>query len=86
MGDHRELLRRVLEGRSDANIAFNDLCALLQNLGFEMRTRGSHHIFRRQGVDEKVNLQRDNNKAKPYQVRQVRNVILRYGLGEIDDA
>ena len=86
MGDHRKLLRRILEGRSDANIAFNDLCALLQNLGFEMRVSGSHHIFRRQGVEEKVNLQRDNNKTKPYQVRQVRNVILRYGLGEIDDA
>ena len=37
-------------------------------------------------MEEKVNLQRDNNKAKPYQVKQVRNVILRYGLGEIDDA
>ena len=83
MGDHRKTLRRVLEGRSDANITFNDLCALLQNLGFEMRIRGSRHIFRRQGVEEKVNLQRDNNKAKLYQVR---NVILRYGLGGIDDA
>ncbi len=51
-----------------------------------MRIRGSHHIFRKQGVEEKVNLQRDNNKAKPYQVKQVRNVILRYGLGEIGDA
>lgn len=86
MADHGKLLRRVLEGRSDANLAFNDLCALLQNLGFEVRIRGSHHIFRRLGVEEKVNLQRDNNKAKPYQVRQVRSMILRYGLGEIDDA
>jgi predicted RNA binding protein YcfA (HicA-like mRNA interferase family) len=86
VGDHKKTLRRVLEGRSDANIAFNALCTLLQNLGFEMRVRGSHHIFRKQGVEEKVNLQRDNNKAKPYQVKQVRNVILRYGLGEIDDA
>jgi predicted RNA binding protein YcfA (HicA-like mRNA interferase family) len=84
--DYRKTLRRVLEGRSDANIAFNDLCALLHNLGFEMRVRGSHHIFRRQGVEAKVNLQRDNHKAKPYQVRQVRNVILRNGLGKIDDA
>lgn len=86
MGDHKKLLRRVLEGRSDANITFNDLCALLQHLGFDMRIKGSHHIFRKQGVEEKVNLQRDNNKAKPYQVKQVRNVILRYRLGGIDDA
>ena len=76
----------MLEGRSGANIAFNDLCALLQNLGFEMRIKGIHHIFRTQGVEEKVKLQGDNNKAKPYQVKQVRNVILRYGLGENDDA
>ena len=86
MSDYRKTLRRVLEGRSDANIAFNELCALLQSLGFRMRIKGSHHIFRKQGVEEKVNLQRDNNKAKPYQVKQVRNVILRYGLGEIGDA
>jgi predicted RNA binding protein YcfA (HicA-like mRNA interferase family) len=51
-------------------------------LGFEMRVRGSHHVFRNAGVEEKVNLQRDGNEAKPYQVRQVRNVLLKYHLGE----
>ncbi len=86
MGKQEKLLRKVLEGRSDANIAFKDLHSLLLHLGFEERTKGSHHIFRKEGVEEKINLQRDDNKAKPYQVRQVRNVILRYGLGEIDDA
>ncbi len=50
-------------------------------LGFEKRIRGSHHIFRKQGVEEKMNLQRDDNKAKAYQVRQVRAIILRYRLG-----
>jgi hypothetical protein len=43
---------------------------------------GSHHLFRRKGVDEKLNLQRDKSKAKVYQVRQVRSVIVKYGLGE----
>jgi predicted RNA binding protein YcfA (HicA-like mRNA interferase family) len=70
-----------LRGTSDANIAFDDLCWLLRRLGFEERTRGSHHIFRRAGVEEKINLQRDNHHAKPYQVRQVRNTILKYRLG-----
>lgn len=50
-------------------------------LGFEERTRGSHHIFRKAGVEEKLNLQRDNKGAKPYQVRQVRNIIVKYKLG-----
>jgi len=45
------------------------------------RIRGSHHNFRREGIEEKINLQRDNGKAKPYQVRQVRSVILKYKMG-----
>jgi len=31
---------------------------------------------------EKPNLQRAGNKAKVYQVRQVRDIILRYKLGD----
>ena len=65
-------LHRVLSGTSDASIRFDDLCTLLENLGFQKRVKGSHHIFRKTGVEEKVNLQRDGNNAKPYQVKQVR--------------
>ena len=81
MGRHEKLIQQILGGRADANIGFNALCSLLLRFGFEMRTNGSHHIFRRPDIEEKVNLQRDGNKAKPYQVRQVRNLILKYGLG-----
>ena len=58
---------------------------MLKSLGFEERVRGSHHIYRCAEVEERLNLQREGAKAKPYQVRQVRAVILRYGLG-VDDA
>ncbi len=85
MGIHGKLLRRILEGRSDSNIDFSDLRALLVHLGFDERTKGSHHIFRRTDVEERINLQSQGNKAKPYQVRQVRAVILRYRLGEVRD-
>jgi hypothetical protein len=77
---HERVLAQVLSGRADANIGFADLCHLLLRLGFEMRTSGSHHLFRLAGVEEKINLQRDGNKAKPYQVKQVRSVILKYRL------
>jgi hypothetical protein len=83
MSNRERLLTRILDGRSDANIAFEDLCNLLLSLGFELRVRGSHHLFRRPGVAEKINLQRDGSKGKPYQVRQVRNVIVKYKLGEL---
>ncbi|OFV94630.1 MAG: toxin HicA [Acidobacteria bacterium RIFCSPLOWO2_02_FULL_61_28] len=75
-------LERVLSRTADVNIRFDDRVNLLHNLGFEMRVHGSHHIFRKAGVEEKPNLQREGNNAKPYQVRQVRAVILKYHLGE----
>lgn len=81
MGKYENLLLRILKGTSDANIRFDDLCKLLQYLGFEERTRGGHHIFRKKGVEEKIDHQRDNDKAKPYQVRQVRAIISRHSLG-----
>ena len=77
-------LRQVLSGASDAGIRFDELCALLQRIGFEMRTKGSHHVFRRKGIEEMINLQRDGNNAKPYQVKQVRSVILKNGLGALE--
>jgi predicted RNA binding protein YcfA (HicA-like mRNA interferase family) len=73
-----KLIFQILSGTSDANIAFKDLCGLLIHLGFEERTKGSHHMFRKFGIEEKINLQKDGNKAKPYQVKQVRAVILKY--------
>ena len=78
------LRRRILSGRSDANIRFNDLRMFLLRLGFVERVRGSHHIFRKEGVRERINLQRDGSHAKPYQVRQVRQVVLRHHLEERD--
>ena len=68
MSKYEKLLFKVLRGTSDANISFNDLCGLVKRFGFEERTRGSHHVFRKEGIEEKINLQRENDKAKPYQV------------------
>ncbi len=82
MGKYDKLLRKILYGRADANIAFRDLCRLLHRLGFEERVWGSRHVFRKAGIEEKINLQKDGNKAKPYQVRQVRAVIVKYKLGD----
>lgn len=77
-------LHRVLSGTSDAGIRFDDLCSLLERLGFAKRVKGGHHLFRKAGVEERINLQREGNNAKPYQVKQVRAVILRYKLGEVE--
>ncbi len=70
MGKYEKLLEQILLGNSDANVDFDELCQLLLKLGFEIRVRGSHHIFRKQGVEERINLQRDGSKAKVYQIHQ----------------
>ena len=80
MGRIEKTLDRVLRGAADANVAFADLCALLRHLGFDERIRGSHHIFTRNDVVEILNLQPRGNQAKPYQVKQVRGVIVSYRL------
>ncbi len=81
MGKYEKLILKILSGQSDTNILFDDLCHILQGSGFVLRIRGSHHVFRKEGIEEKINLQREGNKAKPYQVRQVRYLIVKYQLG-----
>ena len=76
----KRTLKRVLDGRTDASIRFEDLCSLMERLGFHSRSRESHHIFWREDIEELINLQRSDGNAKPYQVKQVRTVILKYGL------
>jgi len=81
----QKVLFRILRGHADGNIRFDDLCQVLTRLGFVERVRGSHHIFTRDGIEEILNLQPRGFLAKPYQVRQVRDVIIRYQLAGGDD-
>jgi len=78
---HYKVLEKILHGRSDANIRFTEICQLLKKLGFVERVRSSHHIFTRDGVEEILNIQPKAGKAKAYQVKQFRNVIIKYKLG-----
>jgi hypothetical protein len=70
-----KLRERLRDPQRDASWRFNELCDLLQRLGFEMRIGGSHHFFRKPNVAEAINLQPRGGKAKPYQVRQARQVL-----------
>lgn len=81
MSQYEKLLLAVLSGTRDKNILFADLQTVLDRLGFQCRIKGDHFIYTRDDVEEIVNLQPAGNKAKPYQVKQVRNIILKYQLG-----
>ena len=78
-GDDR-LARRILYGRSAANIRFNDLVTYLRRLGFKERIKGSHHIFYMDNIQDQLNLQPSRGQAKAYQVQQVRKYIEKHNI------
>lgn len=80
MGKYDKLIEKILRGTSDANIAFDDIRGLLIHLGFDERIRGSHHLYRKVRIEEKINMQKAGNKAKPYQISQIREILLKYHL------
>ena len=85
MSKHEKLLIKILRGTSDRNIDFEELRNLLIRLEFEERIKGSHHILTKEGIEEILNIQSKSGKAKPYQVKQVRNIIVKYQLSLDED-
>jgi hypothetical protein len=82
---HKKTLAKVLQGTADANIRFGDLRSMLAALGFEERIKGGHHIFTLEGREAALNLQPEGSKAKAYQVRQVRQIVIEHGLASDEE-
>ncbi|MFN6561875.1 MAG: type II toxin-antitoxin system HicA family toxin [Nostoc sp. ChiSLP01] len=85
MSQQDKILEKILSGTSDTDIPFAQLWQLLYKLGFDERIRGDHRIFVKDGIEEILNLQHKKGKAKIYQVKQVRAVIVKYQLGSKND-
>lgn len=80
MASAEKILAEVMSGVKDKNIRFTELQKVLESLGFRCRIKGDHFIYYKEGISEIINIQPDGNKAKPYQVKQVRETILKYRL------
>ncbi len=80
MGKIEKLTIKILSGGSDTNIEFKDLLKLLLHLGFNLRVKGSHHILWKNGIEEIINIQANGSKAKPYQVKQIREIMIKYKI------
>lgn len=76
---NKKLLEKILS--NSKNIKFHDFIKLLYGFGFELdRVKGSHHIFKKDGVKELINIQNVNNKVKRYQIKQFVAIIDKYNL------
>lgn len=82
MGKYEKLLLSILCGTKDTNIDFADLRKVLDIMSFSCRIKGDHFIYTRTDIEEIINIQPRGNKAKPYQVKQIRGIIIKYGLGD----
>lgn len=81
MSKLEKLLFKLLSGNADRNFSFSDLVKVLETYEFKMRIKGSHHIFYKEEVAEIINLQQsESGKAKPYQVKQVRELLIKYNF------
>lgn len=85
MGQYEKLLIRIMGGNNDSNIMFSDLQKVLDRLGFMCRIKGDRFIYFRDGIEEIINIRPIRDKAKAYQVKQVRNIILKNRIGGLDD-
>lgn len=83
MSRAQKLAEKLLSGRSDRNFSFDDLCYIVERAGFIRRPgSGSHRVYHKDGVVEIINVQpRSGGEAKPYQVKQVRELLVKYKLG-----
>ena len=81
MSQYEKLLRSVLSGTKDKDLSFSDLRLVLEHLGFQCRIKGDHFIYTKDGIEDIINIQSQGSRAKPYQVKQVRTIILYYRLG-----
>lgn len=81
MSQYEKLLRSVLSGTKDKDLSFSDLRLVLEHLGFQCRIKGDHFIYTKDGIEDIINIQPQGSRAKPYQVKQVRTIILYHRLG-----
>lgn len=72
----------VMSGQRDNNIRFADFRSFVISLGFVERIKGDHYVYKHPDPDiiERIVIQPAGNKAKAYQVKQVRNLVKKYDL------
>jgi len=75
----QKLLQKLLSNTK--NIRFTEAAACAEVFGFKLdRVKGSHHIFIHSDIPELLNLQNHKGQAKPYQVKQLLQLIETHNL------
>ena len=75
----RKLLAKIQN--NSKNIRYGDFVTLIEAFHFKrIRGEGSHNVYENKDVPEMVNIQNEEGKAKPYQIKQFLSLIEKYNL------
>ncbi|MDE6917369.1 MAG: type II toxin-antitoxin system HicA family toxin [Lachnospiraceae bacterium] len=86
MSQYEKIRSDILSGNCDKNISEMDMKFFLNKIGAShKRTTGSHMQYTIDNIPELINIQPKNGKIKPYQVKEIRNIVNKYRLGEVGD-
>ena len=76
---NQKLLEKAIN--SPHNLRFAEAIKPAGAFGFKLdRVRGSHHILKCAGIPELLNFQNVGGKVKPYQIRQMLEIVETYDL------
>jgi len=79
----KKLFARIINNQK--NVQFNDFVILVEAFGFYCaRKEGSHRIYKKSNITEFINIQNENGKAKPYQIKQFLALIEMYNMSMED--
>jgi hypothetical protein len=72
--------------RHDQKTRYNEFKMLLENFGFRLASMNRlHNIFSHPKVPELINVQNINGEIRPFQVKQVINLMYKYQLRAKDE-
>ena len=83
MSRYDKIRSDIMSGNCDKNISATDMKFFLDKIGAtHKKTTGSHTLYTIDNIPELINIQPKNGKIKPYQVKEIRNIIKKYRIGE----
>ena len=75
MSKFDKLVKQILEERSTS---YKEAESVLIKLGFDLRIRGSHHVFAKPDYDKNVSIKM-RSQLFPYQIRLIQEVLKDHG-------
>ncbi len=79
-GKSKKTYDKVMSGKSDNSIVFNDFYNLLLDLGFIHRNTKGSHIQMKHPNGAFISIQNNNGKAKGFEVKELRQKIINHEI------